>query len=242
MKYLLFLTIILIGISSCQKPSKISLDSNEIKLAENKSQTLIYKDIDSLEQHYFEIATIDSTTLMDSTKHIVLLIGDSMGQGLKLPLKKNVESNGHKFVSAVERSSSIIRWAGTKKLNKLLKEHKANYVIISLGSNDIASKQLEYYEERIEKIIEKMPDTKFIWVGPPLWKKDTGMEEMMANKIGDERYFDSKSITIPRAGDGIHPTWKGYKLWADSISTWIMRDSRHKIMLNPDTTNQAVYR
>lgn len=241
MKYLVFSTFFLLSLFSCQKKSKIVLEAQEIQLAENKNQTFIYKTIDSLEQHYFDIATIDSTKLMDSTQHIVLLIGDSMGQGLKLPLKKNVESNGHQFIAAVERSSSIIKWAGTKKLDKLLKEHKANYVMISLGANDIDSKQLEYYEERIQTLVEKMPDIKFIWIGPPLWKKDSGMEEMMAHKIGKERYFDSKSIKIPRAGDGIHPTWRGYKLWADSISTWLMRESRHKIMLNPDTTNQAMY-
>jgi hypothetical protein len=39
-------------------------------------------------------------------------------------------------------------------------------------------------------------------------------------------------MKIPRAGDKIHPTVEGYNRWADSLSHWIMHESRHKIRLD----------
>ena len=48
-----------------------------------------------------------------------------------------------------------------------------------------------------------------VWVGPPLWKGDKGLVEVIRTHAAPCRFFDSQHLVLQRAGDGIHPTEKG---------------------------------
>ncbi|NJO03647.1 MAG: hypothetical protein HC880_19955 [Bacteroidia bacterium] len=47
-------------------------------------------------------------------------------------------------------------------------------------------------------------------------------------------------LRFERGPDGAHPTWSSAAVWADTISSWIMHKSRHKILLEkPDKSDPS---
>lgn len=170
----------------------------------------------------------------DTASQHILFIGDSMAEGLKYPLQQYAQQNKHKFTVIAKTSASIISWVGkdsTGRLRETIRQQKPSYVLISLGSNDLFTKYLDEYEKYLDNILKQLGNTKFVWICPPNWKEDFGLTELIAQKMGADRFFPSKLMKIPRAGDKIHPTVEGYNRWADSLSHWLMHESRHRIIL-----------
>ena len=190
----------------------------------------VYKPIDLSLQAYVEANKIDSSMLIDSSAQHVLLIGDSMADGLRHPFASFSKKNGHKFTSFAKTSSSIIAWQGGR-LKSLIKEVQPTYVMISLGSNELFTRRLDAYRKFVKNIVDQVGDVHFIWIGPPNWRKDNGLTEVLEEGVGEGRFFPSKDLTLKRAGDGIHPRWKEYETWAAAISKWIMTKSRKKILM-----------
>lgn len=206
-------------------PRPQSLEEIEAYLAQNK---------DSLGAELLSSQTIDSSQITDTRPQLILFIGDSMAQGLEIPLKKYATFNGHQLTTIAKQSATIISWVGndsTGRLRKKLEEVKPSYLIICLGANELMTKGLEAYQGYIRNILKQAGNTKLIWVGPPNWREDNGLTDLIAKEIGTKRYFSSKDLTLPRAGDGIHPTYQGYFAWADTLTQWIREESQHKILL-----------
>jgi len=84
--------------------------------------------------------------------------------------------------------------------------------------------------EILEKAIT--PNTKMIWVGPPNWKKDTGINQMLLNELGEKRFYSSEKLKLARAVDGAHPTFTAARVWADSIVHWVQHDSKYRFKLD----------
>ncbi len=172
---------------------------------------------------------------IDTTTQHILFIGDSMAEGLRYPLQQYTQHNNHKLTVIAKTSASIVSWAGkdsSGRLRETIKQLKPTYVLISLGSNDLFTKYLEEYDKYLTNIVKQLDSTKFVWICPPNWKDDFGLTDLIEQKVGTDRFFPSKTLKIPRAGDKIHPTVIGYNRWADSLSHWIMNESQHKIQLN----------
>ncbi len=172
--------------------------------------------------------------ITDTTQQHILFIGDSMAEGLRYPLQQYTQYNKHKFTVIAKTSASIISWVGkdsSGKLRETIKQLKPTYVFISLGSNDLFTKYLDEYDKYLTNIVKQLDTTKFVWICPPNWKEDFGLTDLIEQKVGSDRFFPSKVMKIPRAGDRIHPTVAGYNQWADSLSYWVMNESRHKITL-----------
>lgn len=191
---------------------------------------LVFTPIDLRLQAYVEANKIDSSMLIDSSAQHVLLIGDSMADGLRFPFASLSKENGHKFTSVAKTSSSIIAWQGNR-MKSLIEEVKPTYIMISLGSNELFTKRLKAYKKFVKHIVEQVGDINFIWIGPPNWRKDNGLTEVLKSGVGKGRFFPSKDLVLKRAGDGIHPRWKEYEVWAKAISGWIMTKSRKKILM-----------
>jgi lysophospholipase L1-like esterase len=83
----------------------------------------------------------------------------------------------------------------------------------------------------VKEILKQAGDTKFIWIGPPNWKKDTGINEMLRNEVGEKRFFSSENLKLARANDGAHPTFSAARVWADSIVHWIQHESKYRFKL-----------
>ncbi|TAH31302.1 MAG: SGNH/GDSL hydrolase family protein [Cytophagales bacterium] len=186
---------------------------------------------------------VDSTEMIDTKPQRILLIGESMAQGLEIYLKKYAENNGHQFVSITQRSASMLLWVGkdsTGRLYNEIKKIQPTFVLISLGSNELFVKKeyLGEYDKYIQNIINQLNTTHFVWICPPNWKKDFGLTDLILEKTGKNRFFPSRDLEIPRAGDGIHPTMEGYELWTDKIAEWLMTKSKHKILMEKMIDNQ----
>lgn len=189
---------------------------------------------DSLQSKFAQLTIKNPTLLVDSSKQHILFIGDSMAEGLAIPLKKYAQYNGHQLTTIAKTSASIAGWLGrdsTGKLRKAIEEHKPTYLIISLGSNELFTTYLENYEENLQNILAQAGKIKLLWICPPNWKQDNGLTDLMEKVIGKDRFFPSKVLKIPRAGDKIHPTFQGYTFWTDAIADWVMQEARHKIVL-----------
>ncbi len=186
--------------------------------------------------------TLDSSQFINQKPQHILFIGDSMAQGLEIPLKKYADFNQHQLTTLAKQSATIISWVGsdsTGRLRKAIEEVKPSYIMICLGANELMTTGLEAYQKYLENILKQVGNTKIIWIGPPNWKKDNGLTDLIANTLGKGRYFSSKDLSLPRAGDRIHPTYQGYFAWADTLAMWIEQESDHKIRFAKPTMPKA---
>jgi len=83
----------------------------------------------------------------------------------------------------------------------------------------------------VQQIIEQFEEMNFIWVGPPNWKPDTGINDFIYKNTPEGCFFLSKHLNIQRMQDNIHPNYTGAEQWADTVASWIMQEARYKIRL-----------
>jgi hypothetical protein len=160
----------------------------------------------------------------DNSRHRILLTGDSMGDGLFLAWRKLRKQGNFDIRYQPWYGSTTDSWAKTDKLENMIKNYRPTLVIFSLGANQINDHKIAAKEDHIREIVRQMSDAEFIWIGPPNWKEDTGINNLIIKYVGRERFFDSRQLTFERRKDGAHPTEKSAAIWADSISQWIDRN------------------
>lgn len=147
---------------------------------------------------------------------VVVHTGDSMvGGGLCKALAPKFKSDGTKFVRDVWEAASIIAFADSDRIPKLMKKYDPDLVLLTLGANDVFDKHPEHLVRYIESIVRKVGDRDCYWIGPPLWKGDAGLVDVIREHAAPCIFFDSRGLALQRAGDGIHPTEKGGAVWAD---------------------------
>jgi hypothetical protein len=149
---------------------------------------------------------------------VVVHTGDSMvGGGLCKALAPKFKDEGTKFVRDVWESASIVAFAESDRLPKLMKKYDPDLVLLTLGANDVFDKHPENMIRYIETIVKKVGSRDCYWIGPPLWKGDAGLVGVIRDHAAPCVFFDSGSLKLQRAGDGIHPTEKGGAVWADAF-------------------------
>lgn len=158
---------------------------------------------------------------VDSTPQNILLMGESMVEGLAKPFANYCAANGHQFNSVCWYSSTTRHWVQTDTLEYFLNKFNPSYVFVTIGGNEQFLSNLESREQFIKQIIRRIGDRKFVWLGTPAWKKDTGINDLTRRIVGDDRYFDARNLNIKRKKDGAHPTPESSSLWMDSIAAWI---------------------
>jgi hypothetical protein len=149
---------------------------------------------------------------------VVVHTGDSMvGGGLCKALAPKFKDEGTKFVRDVWESASIVAFADSDRLPKLMKKYDPDLVLLTLGANDVFDKHPENMIRYIETIVKKVGSRDCYWIGPPLWKGDAGLVGVIRDHVAPCVFFDSSDLKLQRAGDGIHPTEKGGAVWADAF-------------------------
>jgi acyl-CoA thioesterase-1 len=153
---------------------------------------------------------------------VVVHTGDSMvGGGLCKALAPKFKAEGTKFVRDVWESASIVAFAEADRVPKLMKKYDPDLVLLTLGANDVFDKHPEYMIKYIETIVKKVAPKAGVrdcyWIGPPLWKGDAGLVDVLRDHVAPCTFYDSSHLTLQRAGDGIHPTEKGGAVWADAF-------------------------
>ena len=169
---------------------------------------------------------------VDSTAQRILFFGDSMVEGLKGPMAKYATGAGHEITSVVWYSSNTHLWADTDTLQHFLREVNPTYVFVCLGSNQLFVRDLPVVDKNIATIVEKLGTIPFIWISPPNWKDDTGINELIIKHVGADRYFDSRHLTLARKSDHAHPTVAAAGIWCDTICAWLATlEPRHPLLM-----------
>lgn len=172
----------------------------------------------------------------------LLLVGDSLAVGLQPPLGQLAKDNGVVFDAVGQVGSTVAQWAGlsaqtglpaTTTLNTSLRQKLAlrpAVVLISLGTNDEAL-TFESAKKELGGIdalagLVRNSGALLGWIGPPKFLpgqsfKPNGFTAAIRQKIPTKDYFPSEAYDIPRGGDNLHPTVRGYAGWAGQIWQWL---------------------
>jgi hypothetical protein len=178
------------------------------------------------------------TIQMDTTPQRILLTGDSMVEGLMYAFKDYAIENGHELFPAIWYSSSTLVWGSSQQLKKLIDYYKPTIIFLALGSNELFIRNIiQDRAQYVDSILSQVGNIKFIWIGPPNWKPDTGINELLETKLGKRRFFSSKELKLARASDGAHPTRAASLIWADSILHWVQTQSLYPFLLKKPQKN-----
>lgn len=157
----------------------------------------------------------------DTTVKSVLIFGDSMTILVANRLAAYGEKNGYEVASVTWDGSSSVSWSGCDTLENYIDLYKPDFIVVTLGSNELFLKNFDLRKPYVEKLVDKIGDIPFVWIGPPNWKEDVGFNDMMRKALPPGTYFDSNGLDLPRGKDHIHPTPKGGIAWTDSIMRWM---------------------
>jgi hypothetical protein len=234
---ILSLTILVLGFYSFTNYEinfAVEIKKNDLKtfFTPPTDKPFLFQSLDSAYAKAFKaVVKPDSVAKVDSSGHSILLTGDSMCEGLMFRFKDYAEYNKHQLKTVIWYGSTTLSWGESDSLKKLIEKYKPSYVIFTTGSNELFIRNIGEREKHIQDIVNQMGNRKFIWIGPPNWTEDTGINDLIAKNVGADRFFISKHLKFDRANDGAHPTFRSAAVWADTISAWIMHKSRHKILM-----------
>ena len=177
---------------------------------------------------------------MDTTAKTILFFGDSMLEGLGPRLAAYAQENGHTLVNVIWYSSTSEVWGNSTRLKQHLDEVRPNYVFISLGGNELFVSDIKRKRQKyVDTILQQIGDIPYVWIGPPNWKPDTGINDMLQESCRPGCFFLSNGQHFDRAKDGAHPTRKSAAAWCDRICKWVMTQSAHPIRLNPPVAEKG---
>lgn len=158
---------------------------------------------------------------IDTCPQRILFLGDSMAEGLVRRMADYAQENEHNLSCIIWYNSTTRLWASSDTLQYYIQKYQPTFYMVCIGGNEQFVKNLTQREEYIHKIIGTFGNTPFIWIGVPSWKEDTGFNALVQKCVGENRYFDSKKLTLTRGSDRIHPTFGAASLWMDSIASWM---------------------
>ena len=178
--------------------------------------------------------------ITDWSKERVLVIGDSLGVGLGLILEDELIRKGVGAYHNISLGgSSINQWGRNGyKLNTLLRQNlesfKPTLVLISLGTNDEATRKYSLdppmgpsynvassRKKYLASLKELLKNVDSVWLGPPeadpsKWPMDRNFRDMLKNAWGT-RYFDTEKVNPGKSRDKVHFSTRGNKVWLTSI-------------------------
>lgn len=150
----------------------------------------------------------------------VLHVGDSMvggNFGLTKAFEAKLKDEGATLVRHTKVSESMSSFEKGPTLKDLLRTHDPDIVVITLGANDALVPHPEVFAQSVEKIVKRVGDRECWWIGPPMWREDSGIVRVIQENSGKCRFFDSSKLELERTADGIHPTDRGGAKWADAF-------------------------
>ena len=151
----------------------------------------------------------------------ILFVGDSMLEELSRRLDDYVVANGYTMQTVIWYGSTTEKWGMTQTLRHLIDEYKPSYLWICLGGNELFVRDLEERDAYIKMLMAQMGDLPFVWIGPPCWKKDTGINDLIRRNVGEGLFFDSSRLQLKRKADGRHPSHEAAAQWGDQVAQWM---------------------
>lgn len=173
---------------------------------------------------------------VDTSSQRFLLIGDSMLETLGLRLNDYCSKNNHTMNMVIWYSSSTLWYGNCDTISHFIKQFNPTYVILVIGANELMIKDINNREKYVKHILDQIGTKKYIWVGPPNWREDTGINDLILKNVGTSRYYPSNKLTYERKKDGAHPTPKSGAAWMDSLAVFMMKGCMNPVVMKyPDT-------
>lgn len=173
--------------------------------------------------------TVPEVQTTDSVPKSILLIGDSMTFNLALRLAAYAAANGHTLHAVNWDSSNTKIWAESDTLRHFMRLYNVDYVFVSLGSNELYFKKPEARLPYVKRILAMIDTVPYVWIGPPNWQEDSGINDMLQRTCRPGTFFRSAGMEFERKKDKVHPTRRASALWIDSIMRWLPQSS-HPIL------------
>lgn len=156
----------------------------------------------------------------------VLFIGDSMTGWMAERLNAYGQLHGFEVATVVWDGSTIQKWGATPKLAELVKKEKPDAVFVSLGMNELFERNPESrLGPSVDKILNSLGDTPYLWIGPPAWPGKPGGEKLntwLSSRLGPGHFFDSSRLTLKRQSpSNPHPSRQGIEKWIDTVVEWL---------------------
>lgn len=218
--------VIIVAIAFIDEPSIMGLSIKQAPYKEallaDVSQDYILSDTITAEENIEEIET-------DSVPKKILIFGDSMTYILAQRMAKYGGQNGHEVYGVNWDSSTPSLWASSDTLQYFIKKYNIDFVMVSLGSNELFTKNVNERAKYIRGVVKRIGNIPFIWIGPPNWKEDNGYNDMLMRTLPKGTFFKTSGMELQRRNDHIHPTQAAANLWVDSIMRW-MPSSAHPIL------------
>ena len=173
---------------------------------------------------------------VDQTPQRILILGDSMIDGLLPRLTDYGAENGHSVNAVIWYGSRTIDWAKGTRLREMLSAYQPTFVLVALGSSELKIRDVEKRGAAVARMLELFGQRKVVWVGPPNWTTDTGINALLQRSLGEGRFFRSAEMHFERKKDGIHPTLAASERWMDAVARFIVEKSAVPIRLAPPLT------
>lgn len=167
---------------------------------------------------------------VDTLPKDFLVFGDSMSQNIALRLAAYAKQNGHTIHTVNWDSSGTRIWSKTDTLDFYIKKYNPSFIFISLGGNESGAHYPDVFKPNVEKILAKIGNIPFVWIGPPSLKEDHGFSDMLMEALPAGTFFRSDGLTLARRKDKIHPTVEAAATQIDSLARW-MKTSAHPIRM-----------
>ncbi len=173
---------------------------------------------------------------VDTTAKTILFIGDSMLEGLAPRLAAYCDKSGHKLIEVIWYSSSTLCWGKTARLTELIRTYHPNYIMVCLGANELYVPDIKRVRRpHLKKMLAEIGDIPYLWIGPPNWVEDTGINDLLAQEVDEGCFYLSANDHFDRSRDGAHPTRASAQKWMDRVIKWMGSNAAYPIKLNPPT-------
>lgn len=180
-----------------------------------------------------EGTSVTDKPLLDTIPQSILFIGDSMLEGLGPRMGAYAKKNGHQLRNVIWYSSTTETWGSCDTLKHFIRKFKPSYIIVCLGANELFVRNIKTKRTRyLKNMLSQIGNIPYVWIGPPNWKEDTGINSMLQESLAEGSFFLSKDLTFQRASDGAHPTRKSAANWMDTVARWIVNKSVHPIKMD----------
>ncbi|MCX7605969.1 MAG: hypothetical protein N2170_01720 [Bacteroidia bacterium] len=154
----------------------------------------------------------------------ILLIGDSMIEWFRLRLARWCREAGYALYTVIWPSSNLVWWGSSDTLTSFIRRFNPTYVLICVGSNELFIPAIHKRRPYLRRILTQVEPLPYVWIGPPNWKEDTGINDLIRDIVGPDRFYESRHLILERLSDGAHPVPSAAYRWADSVVIFL-RDS-----------------
>ncbi len=234
----------------------ISVGKKTISKKNEKDKGVINKDYPTLENNIYSFVNSSDESInklgtdpnnveggLDTTKQRILLMGDSECGGLCYQLNDYCIQNGHQLVASfVWNSATILNFAYSDTIIKIIEKYKPTYIFIVLGLNELYAKDLTKRKQAAQILAKKLDGIPYSWVGPANYTNDYGINQVFCESAQKGSFYLTKNLNLPKGGDKRHPNSTGYRIWMDSLAVWVENKAKYRIKLSPPEKRNRLYK